>query len=328
MRIAVDAMGSDAYPVPDVAGAVLAAREWGDEILLVGDKQRIEIELAKYDTSGLKISVVHADQVIEMTDKPADSARHKPESSMHVGLRLVRDRAADTFVTAGNTGAVLAVATLYTLKRLRGIKRPALTVAVPHLRGHFVSSDIGANADCKPEHLLQFAMMANLYARLALGVPNPRVALLSNGEEEEKGNELIKETAPLMRKLSNVNYIGNAEPKEALSGEVDVLIHDGFSGNVLIKSIEAAASMMNNLIREEIRAGAISTLGGALARPAFKRVRKRIDPFEVGGAILLGLDGVVIIGHGRSNDIGIKNAIRQAREAMAGRIVEAIQSGV
>ncbi len=328
MRIVVDAMGSDGYPVPDVAGAVLAAREWGDEIILVGDRPRIEAELARHDTSGLKLEIVHASQVIEMADKPTEAAKEKPNSSMHVGLGIVQRGEADAFVTAGNTGAVLTIATLYTLKRIRGVKRPALTAIFPHLKGYVVSADVGANVDCKPEFLVQFAMMASLYAEQAMGVQQPRVALLSNGEEEGKGNELIKEATPLIRALSSLNYVGNVEPKEVLSGATDVVIHDGFTGNIFIKSIEAAASMVGKLLRQEIKAGVITAIGGLLAKPAFGRVSRRVDPFEIGGAPLLGVDGVVIIGHGRSNALAIKNAVRQARQAVQGRVVESIRAGL
>lgn len=328
MRIVVDAMGSDDYPAPDVAGAVLAAREWGDEIILVGDRARIEAELAKHNTGGLSLEIAHASQVIEMADKPTEAAREKPDSSMHVGLSIVQRKEADAFVTAGNTGGVLALATLYTLKRIRGVKRPALTAIFPHISGHVVAADIGANADCKPEFLVQFAVMASLYAQQAMGIQRPRVALLSNGEEEGKGNELIKETIPLMRAESSINYIGNAEPKEVLSGATDIVIHDGFTGNIFIKSIEGTASMVGKLLKQEIKAGALTAIGGLLAKPAFGRMSRRVDPFEIGGAPLLGVDGVVIIGHGRSNDVAIKNAIRQARQAVQGGVIEAIHSGL
>jgi glycerol-3-phosphate acyltransferase PlsX len=328
MRIAVDAMGSDDYPSPDVAGAILAAKEWNDEIILVGDQAGIKKELSKHDTTGLKLELVHASQVIEMTDKPAEGAKTKPDSSMHVGTALVRDGQADAFVTAGNTGAALAISTLHTLRRIKGVRRPALTAIFPNLTGWVVAADIGANADCKPEYLVQFAVMASLYAELALNIKNPRVALLSNGEEEGKGNELVKETALLMRAASKLNYVGNVEPKETLNGKTDIVIHDGFSGNIFIKSIEATASMVSSLIRQEITASPLTTIGGALARPAFKRVNKRTDPFEIGGAPLLGVDGIVIIGHGRSNDVAIKNAIRQARQAVEGNVLEAIRAGI
>lgn len=326
MRIVVDAMGSDEHPVPDVAGAVLAAREApADTILLVGDESRLRAELAKHDTGGLDIAVVHAEQAIVMTDKPTEAAKGKPDSSMHVGLRLVQQGDADAFVTAGNTGAVLTIATLMTLKRIRGIKRPALTAIFPHLAGHVVAADIGANADCRPEHLVQFAQMASIYAEQAMGVQHARVALLSNGEEEGKGNELVKDTIPLMHEARKLNYIGNVEPKEVLTGATDVVIHDGFTGNIFIKSVEAAASMTGKLLRQEITAGVLTSLGGLLAKPAFARASRRVDPFEIGGAPLLGVDGVVIVGHGRSNEVAILNAVRQARRAVEGQVIEAIR---
>nr|MBN1228582.1 phosphate acyltransferase PlsX [Anaerolineae bacterium] len=328
MRIVVDAMGSDNYPGPDVAGAVMAAREWDIGIVLVGDEAAIKQELEKHNTHGLRIDVVHASQSIGMTDKPTESAKDKPDSSMHVGMRLVQTGEADAFATAGNTGAVLAIATLYTLKRIRGVKRPALTAIVPHLAGSVVAADIGANADCKPEFLAQFAIMAHLYVRRVMGIELPRVALLSNGEEEGKGNQLIKDTIPLMGKLTGINYIGNVEPKEALRGETDIVIHDGFTGNIFIKSVEAAASLVSGLLKEEITSGIVSSIGGLLTKPAFSRASKRVDPFEIGGAPLLGVDGVVIIGHGRSNDVAIKNAVRQAKLAVEGEIIAAIRDGI
>jgi phosphate acyltransferase len=328
MHIIVDAMGTDANPVPDVEGAVLAAREWGDHITLVGQQARIEMELYKHQTGGLQIDIVHADQVIEMTDKPADSARHKTGSSIHVGLGMVARGEGDAFVSAGNTGAVLAVATLKTLKRIKGIHRPAVTAIFQNLVGYTVAADIGANVDCKPHFLAQFGLMASLYAELALGIQQPRVALLSNGEEEEKGNTLVKESAELMRKLKAINFIGNVEPKEVLNGDTDVVIADGFTGNILIKSYEAAASLVGKLISREIKTQPLTLLGGALARPAFRRAARQLDPTEIGGAVLLGLENVVIIGHGRSNAIAIKNAIRQARQAVQSNLIDAIARGI
>jgi glycerol-3-phosphate acyltransferase PlsX len=327
MRIVVDAMGSDHYPTPDVAGAVMAAREWNDEIILVGDQTRIRAELAQHTLSGLRIEIVHANDVIKQTDKAADSATHKTQSSIHVGLRLVRDGQADAFVTAGNTGAALAAAIL-TLKRIRGIKRPALTAIFQNMTGYAVAADVGANVDCRPEYLVQFGIMASLYTELVIGISEPRVALLSNGEEESKGNNLVRETAPLMASQQHIHFIGNVEPKEVLSGATDIVIHDGFAGNIFIKSIEAAASMVKMLIRQEIEASMITRIGGGLAYPAFKRVTKRIDPFEIGGAPLLGVDGIVIVGHGRSNGLAIKNAVRQARQAIQVNVLQAIQEHI
>ena len=325
MRIVVDAMGSDSHPTPDVTGAILAAKRWGDTILLVGNEIRLKAELAKHDTNGLNLEVCHASQVVEMTDKPSDIVKGKPDSSMHVGLRLVQNGEADAFVTAGNTGGALAIAMLSTLRRIPGVKRPALTAIFPHLTGNVVAADIGANADCRPEFLEQFAVMASIHAERAMGIQSPRVALLSNGEEEGKGNALIHETGPLLAARSDLSYVGNVEPKEALSGATDIVIHDGFVGNIFIKSIEAAASMMGKLLKQNITAGALTSIGGLLAKPAFDRVSRHVDPFEIGGAPLLGLNGVVIVGHGRSNDIAIMNAIRQARQAVEGGVIDAIK---
>jgi len=327
MRIAIDAMGSDQYPGPDVAGAVLAAKEWNDEIILVGNETRIKTELDKYAIGDLKIQVVHASQIIEMDDKPAESAKHKADSSMHVGLGLVRNGEADVLVTAGNTGAALASA-IFVLKRIKGVKRPALTAIYPTSAGHVVAADVGANVDSKPEHLVQFGIMASLYTELVLGVTQPRVGLLSNGEEACKGDSLVRDTTPLMIDHKHINFAGNVEPKEVLTGTIDVVIHDGFTGNVMMKSLEATASMIRTLLRQEIQAGVITQLGGALAYPAFQRVAKRTDPFEIGGVPLLGVDGIVIVGHGRSNDIAIKNAVHQARRAAQSGIVEAIRENI
>jgi len=325
MRIAVDAMGSDDNPAPDVAGSILAAREWGDTILLVGDRAKVEAELGKHDTTGLSLEIIHASQAVTMTDKP-DVVKSKPDSSMHVGMKLVEEGQAEAFVSAGNTGGLLTIATLGPLGRIKGIKRAALTAIYPLPSGLTVSADIGANVDCKPENLVEFAQMSSLYAELALGVQEPRVALLSNGEEEGKGNQLVKETTPLMHEHHTLNYIGNLEPKEILSGKTDVIIHDGFAGNVLLKTLEATAKMVKDVLTEEIRRGLITTLGGALAYPAFKRVGALLDPSRVGGVPLLGIDGLVISAHGRSDDIAIMNAIRQARQAIQGKVVENIRA--
>jgi glycerol-3-phosphate acyltransferase PlsX len=262
-----------------------------------------------------------------MTDKPSEIIRGKPDSSMHVGLQMVTQGEADAFVSAGNTGALVAVATLGVMKRIRGVKRAANMAAIPLLEGRLVFLDVGVNADCRPEFLLQFALMGSLFAEKVLGIENPRVALLSNGEEEGKGNELVRESAYLLAD-SHLNYVGNAEPKDLLSGYADVGVADGFTGNVFTKSIEAGVRLVGDVIREEISAGVVTTLGGALARPAFRRVPKRFSPEAVGGAPLLGVDGVVITAHGRSNDVAMMNAIRQARQAVEGGLVEAIRGGL
>jgi len=327
MRIALDAMGSDHYPVPDVYGGVLAARELNETILLVGDADVIKAELSKYDTQGLKLEIVPAAQVVTMTDKPGVVGKSKPQSSMHVGMNLVKGGLSDAFVTMGNTGAAHAIATLFTLRRIPGVKRPALSGIYPVGSGYIILLDLGANADSKPEWLAQFAVMGKIYAQNALGLPDPRIGLLSNGEEEGKGNQLIKDSSELIQRLP-LNFVGNIEPKEIMQGKVDVIISDGFVGNIFVKTFEASASYISHLIRDELRRNVFSTLGALLARSAFQRVRKRTDTFEVGGAPLLGVNGVVIIGHGRSNEIAIKNAIRQASLAVKGRIIDSIREGL
>ncbi len=327
MRIVVDAMGSDNRPQPDVEGAVAAAREYSDTIILVGDQRLIEVELAKHETVWLPVEIVHAEDEITMSDKPSIVARSKPKSSMHIGMNLVKEGKGDAFVTCGNTGAALGIATLKTLRRIPGVMRPALTTLLTIGEYRWILVDIGANADCRPEWLEQFALMGSIYAERAMGHQNPRVALLSNGEEEGKGNILIKEATELLS-AGTLNFIGNIEPKELFRGYADVIVTDGFVGNIAIKTLEALGDTLFKLIRAEMMGDTRSKLGGLLARPAFKRVYRQVDPFEVGGAPLLGVNGVVIIGHGRTNAMGVKNAIRQARQAVAGHIIEAIQEGV
>lgn len=328
MRIVVDAMGSDGHPGPDVAGAVMAAREFGDTIILVGDQARIEAELAGQDVTNLSLEVRHAAQAVNMTDKPSVVVKSKPDSSMHVGLRLVKSGEADAFVSAGNTGAVLGIAMLRQvgLGRIPGVKRPALGVMFPTRERPFLV-DNGANADCRPEYMPQFGLMGSLYMEHVVGIRNPRVALVSNGEEEGKGNMLIKEALPLLQ-ASGLNFIGNIEPKEFMRGAADVALTDGFTGNIMMKTAEAIASYMSDLIRDELMANPFTAVGGLLAKSAFGRVRRLLDPHEVGGAPLLGVNGVVIIGHGRSNAYAIKQAVGQARRMVAHNIVLAITTGV
>jgi len=321
-------MGSDDHPAPDVAGAVMAARKFGDTLILVGDQARIEAELAAHDTAGLALEIVHAAEAIGMKDSPSAAARDKRDSSMHVGMRLVREGAADGFVSAGNTGAILAVATLRQtgFGRIPGILRPAMGVVFP-IDTKPMLIDNGANADAKPEYLLQFGLMGSIYMERMHHIARPRVALISNGEEEGKGNQLIKETIPLME-ASGLNYVGNIEPKEFVRGAADVAVVDGFTGNVMMKTAEAVAAYLTDTIRKYIMAGTLTKIGGALVRPAFKRVRDEFNPDEVGGAPLLGVNGVVIIAHGRSNAYAIQQAIGQARRVVERGIVAAIADGV
>ncbi|MCP4358972.1 MAG: phosphate acyltransferase PlsX [Chloroflexi bacterium] len=328
MRIVVDALGSDDRPGPDVAGAVMAAREYDVTIILVGDQVRIEAELARHNTTDLAIECCHAADEVTMTDKPADIVKGKPNSSLHVGMRLVRDGQADAFVTAGNTGAVLAVATLRAagIGRIRSVKRPGLGLVFPIKERPFLI-DSGANAECKAQFLLQFGIMGSVYVERVFGVQNPRVGLISIGEEAGKGTELVQETAALLQ-ASNLNFVGNIEPKEFMFGAADVAVTDGFSGNLIMKTSEAIARYMSEVIREELKANPISAVGGLLAKPAFSRMRKQLDPEEVGGAPLLGVNGVVIIGHGRSQAYGIKQAVGQARLVVQSGAVAAITAGI
>ena len=325
MRIALDAMGSDNCPQPDVAGGVLAAREYGYKIVLVGDEPQIKNEIEKHNISGLNIEIAPAQDQIAMTDKPSVVGKSKPDSSMHVGTTLVKEGAADAFVTMGNTGAALAIATLYTLRRIPGIKRPALSGIYPVLGQYITMLDLGANADSKPEWLVQFALMGSIYAHNTLKLASPRIALLSNGEEEGKGNNLIRE-ANAMLQQSKLNYVGNIEPKEVMQMKADVIIADGFVGNIFVKTFETSVKLVSSAIRQEARSDPLSLLGALLMQPAFRRVRKQTDTSEIGGAPLLGVNGVVIIGHGRSNAVAIKNAIHQAALAVEGRVIDTIKS--
>lgn len=327
MRIVVDAMGTDDCPIADVAGSVDAARLYGETIVLVGDEQRVRAELGKHNTAGLSIEVVHAPEAVLMTDKPSVVTKARPNSSMHIGMNLVKDGQADAFVSAGNTGAALSIATLATLRRIPGVRRPALSAIIQIGTRRITLVDVGANADCKPDWLVQFAVMGSAFTSRALGVQNPRIGILSNGEEEGKGNQLIRDASALLRE-SGLAFIGNIEPKDLLSGHADVVVCDGFVGNILIKSIEGSSSLVTSLIREELMRDLRSRVAGLLAMPAFRRVRKSVDPFEIGGAPLLGVNGVVIIAHGRSNALGIRNAIRQARQAVQGGLIEAIREGI
>ncbi len=329
MRIVVDAMGSDRCPIPDVEGAVQAARAGGDTIVLVGDEAAIRSQLARHKTVNLSLEVVHAPQAIAMSDKPSQVARLKPDSSMAVGMRLVRDGQADGFVTAGNTGAALALATLTTLKRIPGVKRPALSSLIRINGKTLILLDLGANADARPEWLAQFGIMGSLYAQHVLGHAEPRVALLSNGEEEGKGNALVKAAAALMLQ-TGVEFIGNVEPKDMLNGAAEVVVGDGFVVNIALKSMEALGSTLFGMIVDRVKASGnpLVQIGALLMRPALRDVYRQVDPFETGGAPFLGVNGVVIVGHGRTNAKGIKNAITQARKAIQGNIVQVIGEGL
>jgi glycerol-3-phosphate acyltransferase PlsX len=326
MRIVLDAMGSDTHPEPEVLAAIRAVRELDVEIALVGRQQQLEALLRSAGGTPSGLEVIDAPEVLEMTDKAASSARRKSDNSMSVGMHIVKDGRADAFLTAGNTGAAMATA-LFTLGRIRGLKRPALTALFPVRGGRSVVLDIGANADCKPEYLLQFAQMGSVYAEKVLGRNAPKVALLSNGEEAGKGNALVKEAYTLIAE-SNLNFIGNVEGKELFGGQADVVIADGFTGNILLKSSEAVAKLITDLLKEKLTAGPRTMLGGLLAKPAFDEIRKMMDPGEYGAVPLLGIDGLVLVGHGRSDEHAIFNGIRVATQAVEAGLLPALRASI
>lgn len=326
MRIALDAMGTDDHPAPEIEAVAQALDTWHEPILLVGPKERLGALLAARGISKTHVEIVHAPTVLEMTDKPAEAARAKPDSSMAVGMRLLKEGRADALVTCGNTGGALATA-IFGLGRIRGMKRPALAAVFPVRQGSAVVLDIGANTDCKAEYLVQFAIIGGVYAEKVLGRRSPTVGLLSNGEEAGKGNQLIKDSHALLEK-SDLNYLGNIEPKEVYAGGVDVVISDGFVGNVFLKTSEAVAALLVELIGEEIRRQPLTSLGGILARPAFRRVRDILDPAEYGAGILLGVDGLVFIGHGRSQAKAVFHSIRVARQAVGSDLLAAMQAAI
>lgn len=330
-RIVVDAMGSDNHPVPDVEGAVAAARAYGVEIILVGDEAQIQPVLDSANAGDLPIRIRHAGELLTMNDKGDDlvmKARHKEaQNSMAVGIDLVKSGEADAFVTAGNTGAGMVTA-LFRLGRIRGVDRPALAGPFPTANGICIVLDIGANPDCKPENILQFAIMGSVYAEKVRGVNRPRVGLISNGEEAGKGSELVKDAYPLLSD-AGLNFIGNVEGKEIFNGHADVAVTDGFTGNVFLKSTEAVAKLLIEKIRESVRGGGpLVLLGGALIRPAMGKVRRMLDPAEEGAAPLLGVNGLVFIGHGRSNAFAIQSAVRVAKEAAEAKVLDAIKSAI
>jgi glycerol-3-phosphate acyltransferase PlsX len=326
MRIVLDAMGSDGAPSVDVEGAVRGARRFGCQVVLVGRRDEVEAELARHDTAGLSLSVVHAPDVIGMDEHPAQAARAKPHSSMVVGMGLVRAGEADAFVSAGNSGGVLAaaIASEGRLGRIDGVLRPAISTVFPTLHGIAFLLDIGANTDSRAEWLVQFAQMGEVYARCVLGVAHPRVALLSNGEEESKGPQAVQDAHRMLREMMP-NFVGNVEGKDLTAGAADVIACDGFAGNVAIKTAEGVASMLMASMRREITARPLTKIGGLLAKPAFRQVARKLDFREYGGGPLLGVNGVVIIAHGRSDGLAMENAVRVAVESVQNDVVGTIR---
>src|SRR5438093_3599105 len=315
-------MGGDHAPEEIVAGAALAAREYGIEVLVVGLPATVQPLLEPHP--GLRL--VPATQVIGMDEHPAQAVRHKQDSSISVCARLCRGGEADGWVSAGNSGAVMAAA-LFIQGRIKGIERPALGSVVPTADGLAYFLDVGANVDSRPDYLFQFAQMGAVYAERMLGRQNPRVALLSNGEEPGKGDELVRQTYDRLRR-SEVNFVGNVEGKDIFAGKADVVVADGFVGNVAIKMAEATADFIFRTLREEIPKSAPGLLGGLLIRPGVRRIRERMDWREFGGAPLLGIDGVAIVAHGRSDAQALKNAIRVARDSVENGLVANIREAV
>ena len=311
ITIAVDAMGGDNAPHAEVEGSVLAARELGVRVMLVGQPHVVRVELAKYAAPSLPIDVVPASDVITMHDHPAQAFRRKKDSSVHVAARLVREAKADGLVSAGNTGAVMTVAK-FLLGTLESVDRVALAAPFPNAKGGVsVLLDVGANVDSRPEHLVQFAVMGEIYYRATFGNKRPRVGLLSVGEEEIKGNELTREVHTRL-KNGHLHFVGNVEGGDLFSGNVDVIVCDGFVGNIALKICEGLAMQIFGLLRKSIRSSLASQVGFLFTRGALKGLKKSIDYTEYGGAPLLGVRGVCVIGHGRSNANAIKNAIRVA----------------
>lgn len=312
MKIVVDAMGGDHAPGVVVNGSLAAVKEYDLEVILVGDEPKIQALLKKAKYTGNRISVQHATEVIEMCEPAATSVRRKRNSSIVIGLNLVKEGKADAFFSAGNTGAVVCAATLE-LRLLPGIERAGIGIVTPTLKGISLIIDVGANIDPKPTQLLQYGIMAVAYCKNILNKPNPSVGLLNIGEEEKKGTEFIREAYELLEK-SKLNFIGNVEGKDLFSGKCDIIVCDGFVGNVALKVSESAAEAMQTFLKRHLLSNIWGKIGLIFMIPSLKRFKKEIDYAEYGGALLLGVNGVVIIGHGRSNFRAIKNAIRVAKE--------------
>ncbi len=323
--IVLDAMGSDERPNPELAAAVFSTQTYDIDLILVGDEQTLSSGLAAQPGDKSHIHIVHAPEAIDMTDH-IQEARAKKQNTMQIGMELVKQGKAQAFVTAGNTGMAMYFGTkIFGL--MPGVIRPCLSTTFPVKGGKAVILDVGANAECRSEFLVQFGQMGQVYARIMLNRTNPTVGLLSNGEEEGKGNDLVREANPLMRQQVP-GFLGNIEGKEFFGGKVDVAVTDGFTGNVLMKSSEALGKLLFETLKEELMRSTRTKLGALLAKPAFDSVRKLIDPSEVGAAPLLGLDGLVFVGHGRSDAKAMVSAINQARIAIELNLLESLRNAI
>jgi glycerol-3-phosphate acyltransferase PlsX len=326
MPLILDAMGSDRYPDPEIQAAIDASRLFDEDILLVGSEALLAPKLKTMGPGNHRVRIVDAPDILEMHEKPVEAVKRKPRNSMAVGLELIKNGEGQAFVSAGNTGGVMFNA-LRTLGRIKGVQRPALTAMFPTRTGHCVVLDIGANADCRPDFLVEFAVMGSIYAEKVLNRPSPRVGLLSNGEEPGKGNQLVKDAYHLLEE-AGLNFLGNVEGKELFGGQADVVVTDGFTGNILLKSSESVAKMLTDVLKEEMTASLIRKMGALLVMPAFSRVKKMMDPREVGAAPLLGIDGLVFVGHGRSDAHALISALKVARQAVDANLLTALRTAI
>lgn len=327
-RIAIDAMGGDYAPTEIVAGALRAQEELEVEVLLVGDPEQVAASLRQHNPSA-KLEIVPSEGTIEMNEEPLGALRRKPKASINVAMDLVKQKRADAVVSAGHSGAAMAAA-LLRLGRLKGIDRPAIGAILPTMipDKSVIVLDVGANVDCRPKYLQQFAVMGSVYSQHVLGVEAPKIGLLNIGEEDCKGNDLAIRTHELLRKTSHLKFIGNAEGRDVLTGQFDVVVCDGFVGNVLLKFAEAVGEVLLQILREELPQGLHGKIGTSLLKPNLRRIKQRVDHAEHGGGLLLGVDGICIISHGSSQAPSVFNAVRLAKEAIDHQVSERIQSAL
>lgn len=325
MSIVLDAMGSDQFPVPEIqAAATLAAA--GEKVILVGKTDLIQQKCKELAVALSGVEIQDAPDIVDMDDKPVESFKKKPNNSMAVGMSLVKEGKAEAFVTAGNTGAAFFNAVMI-LRKMSGISRPALAAIIPVKNGKCVFMDTGANADCRADFLLEFAVMGSVYAGIVFGKTGPRVAMLSNGEESTKGNQLVKDAFPLLEK-SGLNFVGNVEPKEIFAGYVDCVVTDGFSGNVFLKSSEAVAKLITDILKNSIMSSLRNKIGYLFIKPAIADLKKMMDPSETGAAILLGVNGLAFIGHGRSDARALVSAVKLARKTVDANLLKSLQKEI
>ena len=326
MKIVIDGMGGDNAPMAPVEGACMAVKEYGVDIVITGDKDQLEAELAKHDCDKSKIEIVHTTQIITNDEKPVAAIRRKTDSSMVVALNMVKNKEADAMVSAGSTGALLSGG-VFVIKRIKGISRPCICTAIPTMDGGVsLLSDTGANVDCNGQQLVDFAAMSNIYAKRVMKIDNPRIALANIGTEEGKGNELLKTTYDLLKDREDMNFIGNMETREILNGVCDVVICDGFIGNVIVKTLEGTVLSLFKKMKETIMSSTKTKIGALLMKDSLKGLKDSLDYSSHGGAPFLGVEGGLIKAHGSSDARAIKNAIRQAIQFVDGNVVEEIRA--